>query len=73
VGKDKNFDGDLHNFMHWEGPIFTDSGGFQVFSLGNLRKISEEGVNFRSPINGDKIFLGSEESMAVQRTLGDGI
>lgn len=62
--------GDLHGFMHWDGPILTDSGGFQVFSLGDMRKITEEGVTFRSPINGDKVFLGPEESMAVQRALG---
>ncbi len=62
--------GDLHNFMHWPGPILTDSGGFQVFSLGELRKITEEGVHFRSPVNGDRVFLGPEESMAVQRALG---
>ncbi len=62
--------GDLHDFMHWERPILTDSGGFQVFSLGELRKISEQGVTFRSPIDGAKVFLGPEESMAVQRQLG---
>jgi queuine tRNA-ribosyltransferase len=62
--------GDLHDFMHWQGPILTDSGGFQVFSLGELRKITEQGVSFRSPINGDPVFLGPEESMAVQRALG---
>jgi len=62
--------GDLHDFMHWQGPILTDSGGFQVFSLGALRKISEQGVHFRSPVNGDPVFLGPEESMAVQRALG---
>ena len=62
--------GDLHDFMHWPGPILTDSGGFQVFSLGDLRKITEAGVTFRSPINGSKVFLGPEESMAVQRALG---
>ena len=62
--------GDLHNFMNWQGPILTDSGGFQVFSLGDLRKITEAGVHFRSPVNGDKVFLGPEESMAVQRELG---
>ncbi len=65
--------GDLHGFMHWERPILTDSGGFQVFSLGDLRKITEEGVTFRSPVNGDKVFLGPEESMAVQRALGSDI
>jgi len=62
--------GDLHDFMNWHGPILTDSGGFQVFSLGELRKITEKGVLFRSPINGDRVFLGPEESMAVQRALG---
>ncbi|MEQ1581569.1 MAG: tRNA guanosine(34) transglycosylase Tgt, partial [Steroidobacteraceae bacterium] len=59
--------GDLHRFMHWEGPILTDSGGFQVFSLAELRKITEAGVHFRSPINGDKVFLSPEISMQVQR------
>jgi queuine tRNA-ribosyltransferase len=62
--------GDLHGFMHWDGPILTDSGGFQVFSLGDMRKITEDGVHFRSPVNGDKVFLGPEESMQVQRALG---
>ncbi|OUD13556.1 tRNA guanosine(34) transglycosylase Tgt [Thioflexithrix psekupsensis] len=62
--------GDLHDFMHWSQPILTDSGGFQVFSLGKMRTISEKGVLFRSPINGDKVFLGPEESMAVQKALG---
>ena len=65
--------GDLHDFMHWPGPILTDSGGFQVFSLGELRKITEQGVHFRSPVNGDKVFLGPEQSMAVQRALGSDI
>ena len=65
--------GDLHDFMHWQKPILTDSGGFQVFSLGALRKISEEGVTFKSPINGSKIFMGPEESMQVQRDLGSDI
>lgn len=65
--------GDLHDFMNWQGPILTDSGGFQVFSLGKLRKITEQGVTFRSPINGDKVFLGPEESMQVQRALGSDI
>jgi len=60
----------LHKFMQWHKPILTDSGGFQVFSLGELRKISEQGVTFRSPIDGAKVFLGPEESMAVQRALG---
>jgi len=62
--------GDLHEFMHWDGPILTDSGGFQVFSLGEMRKITEEGVAFRSPVNGDKVFLDPERSMQVQRELG---
>ena len=65
--------GDLHGFMNWDKPILTDSGGFQVFSLGDLRKITEEGVTFKSPINGSKVFLGPEESMAVQRALGSDI
>jgi queuine tRNA-ribosyltransferase len=65
--------GGLHGFMHWDGPILTDSGGFQVFSLGAMRKISEAGVNFRSPIDGSPIFMGPEESMAVQRVLGSDI
>lgn len=62
--------GDLHDFMQWHGPILTDSGGFQVFSLGKLRKITEEGVTFKSPINGSKIFMDPEISMQVQRDLG---
>lgn len=62
--------GDLHDFMAWQGPILTDSGGFQVFSLGEMRKITEEGVTFRSPVNGDKVFLDPERSMQVQRELG---
>ncbi len=65
--------GDLHNFMHWQKPILTDSGGFQVFSLGDMRKITEQGVTFASPVNGDKVFMGPEESMAVQRDLGSDI
>lgn len=68
-----NLHGDLHDFMNWQGPILTDSGGFQVFSLGELRKITEEGVTFRSPINGDKVFMGPEESMKVQKALGSDI
>ena len=59
----------LHQFMAWQKPILTDSGGFQVWSLGELRKISEEGVAFQSPVNGDKCFLSPEESMRIQRTL----
>jgi len=62
--------GGLHDFMHWQGPILTDSGGFQVFSLGKLRKITEQGVTFASPVNGDKVFMGPEESIQVQRELG---
>jgi queuine tRNA-ribosyltransferase len=65
--------GDLHDFMQWKGPILTDSGGFQVFSLGKLRKITEEGVTFKSPINGSKVFLDPETSMQVQRDLGSDI
>jgi queuine tRNA-ribosyltransferase len=62
--------GDLHDFMHWNGPILTDSGGFQVFSLAAIRKITEAGVKFQSPVDGKTVFLGPEESMAVQRALG---
>ncbi|MEW6354270.1 MAG: tRNA guanosine(34) transglycosylase Tgt [Pseudomonadota bacterium] len=65
--------GDLHDFMHWDGPILTDSGGYQVFSLGEMRKISEQGVTFRSPVDGERVFLGPEESMAVQRALGSDV
>ncbi len=61
--------GGLHRFMGWEGPILTDSGGFQVYSLGALRKVQEEGVAFASPVNGDRLFLTPEISMQVQRTL----
>jgi queuine tRNA-ribosyltransferase len=61
--------GGLHRFMGWNGPILTDSGGFQVFSLGALRKISEDGVTFQSPVNGDKCFLSPEESMRIQKVL----
>jgi queuine tRNA-ribosyltransferase len=62
--------GDLHDFMHWHRPILTDSGGFQVFSLAEMRTLSEEGVNFRSPVDGSTVFLSPEESMRVQRALG---
>jgi len=65
--------GDLHDFMQWELPILTDSGGFQVFSLADLRKITEEGVHFQSPVNGDKVFLSPEVSMQVQARLGSDI
>jgi len=61
--------GGLHRFMGWDPPILTDSGGFQVFSLGALRKVTEEGVHFQSPINGDPLFLTPEESMRIQTTL----
>jgi queuine tRNA-ribosyltransferase len=66
------FDG-LHRFMGWSKPILTDSGGFQVFSLGAMRKITEEGVKFASPINGDKLFLSPEISMQIQRSLNSDI
>ena len=65
--------GGLHRFMGWDGPILTDSGGFQVFSLGALRKISEEGVQFASPVNGDRLFLTPEESMRIQQVLNSDI
>ena len=65
--------GGLHKFMDWDGPILTDSGGFQVFSLAALRKIREEGVHFSSHIDGRKIFMGPEESMAIQSNLGSDI
>lgn len=65
--------GGLHRFMGWDKPILTDSGGFQVFSLGAMRKITEEGVKFASPINGDKLFLSPEISMQIQRSLNSDI
>jgi queuine tRNA-ribosyltransferase len=65
--------GDLHDFNQWQGPILTDSGGFQVFSLGEMRKITEEGVTFRSPVNGSPVELSPEISMQVQRDLGSDI
>lgn len=65
--------GGLHKFMTWDGPILTDSGGFQVFSLSSLRKIREEGVYFASHIDGRKIFMGPEESMQIQSNLGSDI
>ncbi|MGK2960324.1 MAG: tRNA guanosine(34) transglycosylase Tgt [Candidatus Malihini olakiniferum] len=65
--------GDLHDFMQWHGPILTDSGGFQVFSLGDICKITEEGVHFRNPINGDAIFLSPEKSMEIQYDLGSDV
>ena len=61
--------GGLHEFMNWHGPILTDSGGFQVFSLAAMRKVSEEGVRFRSPVDGDEVFLTPEKSMEVQHDL----
>ncbi|WP_440590220.1 tRNA guanosine(34) transglycosylase Tgt [Oceanospirillum sediminis] len=65
--------GDLHDFIQWQGPILTDSGGFQVFSLGAMRKITEKGVEFRSPVNGEKVFIDPERSMQVQRDLGSDV
>ena len=65
--------GGLHAFMHWDGPILTDSGGFQVFSLAKLRQIKEEGVTFASHVDGRKIFMGPEESMRIQSNLGSDI
>ena len=65
--------GGLHRFMGWDRPLLTDSGGFQVFSLGALRKITEEGVKFQSPVNGDRLFLTPEESMRIQRVLDSDI
>ena len=65
--------GGLHGFMGWDKPILTDSGGFQVFSLGDMRKITEEGVHFASPINGDKLFLSPEVSMQIQKVLNSDI
>ncbi|HEX9207927.1 MAG TPA: tRNA guanosine(34) transglycosylase Tgt [Steroidobacteraceae bacterium] len=65
--------GGLHGFMHWSGPILTDSGGFQVFSLAELRKMTEAGVHFRSPVNGDAVFLSPEISMEVQAALNSDV
>ena len=65
--------GTLHDFMNWHGPILTDSGGFQVWSLAELRKLEEKGVTFRSPIDGSTVFLGPEESMDIQQALGSDI
>jgi queuine tRNA-ribosyltransferase len=65
--------GDLHDFIYWQGPILTDSGGFQVFSLGAMRKITEEGVKFKSPIDGSPVFIDPEKSMQVQRDLGSDV
>ena len=65
--------GGLHQMIHWDRPILTDSGGFQVFSLGDVRKVEESGVTFKSPVNGDKVFLDPETSMQIQRALGSDI
>ena len=65
--------GDLHDFINWQGPRLTDSGGFQVFSLGAMRKITEEGVTFKSPIDGSSVFIDPEKSMQVQRDLGSDV
>lgn len=65
--------GGLHKFMTWDGPMLTDSGGFQIFSLASLRKITEEGVHFSSHVDGRKIFMGPEESMRIQANLGSDI
>ena len=65
--------GGLHKFMNWDGAILTDSGGFQVFSLGDLRKITEEGVAFRSHLDGSKHFISPEKSMSIQNNLGSDI
>ena len=65
--------GGLHNFMNWQKPILTDSGGFQVWSLAQIRKLSEKGATFKSPIDGSEIFLGPEEAIAVQHSLGSDI
>ncbi|VFP79874.1 tRNA guanosine(34) transglycosylase Tgt [Candidatus Erwinia haradaeae] len=65
--------GNLHNFMQWKGPILTDSGGFQVFSLGSMRSISEQGVWFQSPINGASVFINPEKSIEIQHVLGSDI
>src|ERR1700753_247211 len=63
----------LHDFMHWQRPILTDSGGFQVWSLKDMRKLTEEGAQFRSPVDGAPVFLSPEESMRIQRILGSDI
>ena len=65
--------GDLHDFIQWQGPILTDSGGFQVFSLGDMRKITEKGVEFKSPIDGSPVFIDPEKSMQVQHDLGSDV
>ena len=63
----------LHDFMHWQGPILTDSGGFQVFSLAAMRKMTEEGVTFQSPVDGAKVFLSPESSIEIQQTLNSDV
>src|SRR3984957_19255627 len=63
----------LHRFMHWQGPILTDSGGFQVWSLAEMRKITEEGAHFRSPVDGAQVFLSPEEWNRIQRTLASDV
>ena len=63
----------LHDFMHWQGPILTDSGGFQVFSLATMRKMTEEGVSFQSPVDGAKVFLSPESSIEVQQQLNSDV
>src|SRR5678815_6077179 len=68
----KHFGG-LHRFMAWDGPILTDSGGFQVFSLARLRKVTEDGVHFQNHVDGTPMFLGPRESMRIQATLGSDI
>lgn len=65
--------GGLHEFIGWDKPILTDSGGFQVFSLGDMRRITEEGVKFRSPVDGAQVFLGPESAIRVQQELGSDI
>ena len=62
--------GSLHRFMNWDKPILTDSGGFQIYSLGANAKVDEEGAHFKSPVNGDKVFLSPEQSIEVQKILG---
>ncbi|MEC8973169.1 MAG: tRNA guanosine(34) transglycosylase Tgt, partial [Verrucomicrobiota bacterium] len=65
--------GGLHRFMNWDKPILTDSGGFQVYSLAKIRKVRDDGVEFRSHLSGEMLFLGPRESMAIQRELGSDI
>ncbi|MBT6102286.1 MAG: tRNA-guanine transglycosylase, partial [Verrucomicrobia bacterium] len=65
--------GGLHRFMNWDKPILTDSGGFQVYSLAKIRKVRDDGVEFRSHLSGEMLFLGPKESMAIQRELGSDI